>query len=285
MTGLSKIRFKLYRFRWWWRGKSHTIGKGPVHVDIEMASDCNLRCSMCPYGDNDHPYLQRGMMDTDMAKRAVDEAGAMGVDSLKYQFRGEPGLNKHLEEIVEYSSRWPFVDKFMNTNGLAFSPSRIKRLAQAGLTRVILSVDGATRATYEKIRVQGNWDRLRARFKDFIAAGHKVQVQMTVQPDNQHEVAKFLTLWPGAKAVAKRLRQTGTVRAHCAQPYRRLIVAHDGTIFGCCNNWHNEFPVGDFRTQSLKEVWNGDRMNQLRKHAKEGTGPCANCGVGEAWKR
>ncbi len=279
-----RLSFWLYRLKWWLVGKTKIIMGSPIHIDIELASDCNLRCSMCPYGDADHPYTQRGMMPIEMARRAIDEAGALGVKSIKYQFRGEPGLNKDLESLVEYSGRWPFVDKFLNTNGLAMNAARIFRLS--GLTRLILSVDGASKKTYEAIRVKANWEKLRRNFQHMVDAGLKVQVQMTRQPSNDHEAGKFLTIWPGAdKVTVKRLRQTGTVRAHCSQPYRRLVVAYDGIVFGCCNNWNNEYPVGDFKAQSLKEIWSGERIKQLREHARCGTGPCENCGVGEAWKK
>lgn len=280
------LRFRLYRLRWWWRGITHRPGTAPVHVDLELASDCQLRCTMCPYGDADHPYTQRGMMPRDRAARAIDEAADLGVSSIKFQFRGEPGLNKDLERHVDHARRRGIVDRFINTNGLAMSRERIKRLARAGLTRLILSVDGASKATYEAIRVRANWEKLRQAFGWYVEAGHRVEVQMTAQPGNEHEVEAFRSLWPGAsKITVKRVRARGTERAHCPQPYRRLVVAHDGIVFGCCWAWKNEFPVGRFPEQSLQEIWTGERMQQLRAHAKAGTGPCATCEVGEAWKR
>lgn len=279
------LKFRVYRLQWWFVGKTKWRTAAPIHVDVELASDCNLRCTMCPYGDEKHPYVQRGMMPNWMARNAIAEAGRSGVKSIKFQFRGEPGLNTHLEEHVAYASRFGFVDKFLNTNGLAFNAKRIAELLKAGITRIIISVDGATRETYERIRVRGDWDKLRRNVKEFISAGHKVTMQMTVQPENEHEVEQFKTLWPGAKINTKRIRHKGTVRAHCPQPYRRLIVAYDGTVFGCCNNWHNEFPVGDFKEETLSEIWRGKRMQELRNHAKCGTGPCKNCEIGEAWKK
>lgn len=286
---LQRIKFTAYRLKWWLAGqlaKQDIVLSSPIHIDVELNSDCNLRCTMCPYGDKDNPYTQRGFMPDWMAKSAIDEARRLGAQSIKFQFRGEPGLHKGLEGYVKQAFTLGYTDIFANTNALAFTPTRIKALKQNGMTRIIISVDGASKSTYEAIRVRGDWDRLRRNVRSFIDHGPPVKVQMTVQPSNRHEVAQFMGMWPGAKeVVANPERSIGTVRKVCPQPYRRMIVAYDGKVFGCCNNWNNEFPVGNYKTQSLQSIWQGKRMQALRKHAHEGTGPCKSCTIREAWAK
>lgn len=284
MGVIQRIRFDYYRFRWHLSGwlAKWDIVLPPVHIDVEINSDCNLRCTMCPYSTT---YTQRGFMPDWMAKAAIDDGKRMGCKSIKFQFRGEPGLNKNLEQYVKRASDLDYTDVFINTNALAFTPARIRKLKENGLTRAIISVDGATQETYESIRVNGDWQKLKRNARHFIQYGPPIKMQMTVQASNSHEVEAFKAMWPGAEVVANPERTIGTVRRVCPQPYRRMIVAYDGTVFGCCNNWNNEFPVGNFYRQPLRDIWRGEKMTLLRQHARNGTGPCKTCTIREAWRK
>lgn len=274
------LKYKWYRFLWWFAGKTKIPNL--VHVDIETTSNCNLHCVFCPH---DQGFKNKGEMKYSMAVQVVDDAKRMGVKSLKYNFRGEPGLYKRLENLVDYC-QGKFTELFMNTNGIPYTESRIRALR--GLDRIKISIDGATKQTYESIRLgddKNRWKKLNRNIQLFKEHGHNVQLQMTVTKNNQQEVEQFKQKFRGIPVSINKERQILTERQHCPQPYRRMIVAHDGTVYGCCNSWWDQFPIGDFNKQSLREIWRGDRMKQLRKHAKEYTGPCANCDIREAWKR
>jgi len=279
------LKYYYYRFRWWFAGTFHRPGKFPIHVDVELASKCNLHCVFCPH---DQGFQNKGLMPITRAKNAIKQAVDGGVMSMKMNFRGEPALNKHLETCVSLANQGNLAEIFMNTNGIPYTEERIKDLKTAGLDKVKISIDGATKATYNKIRKGKDpkrWNKLLQNIQTFQKYGHNVALQMTVNNDNKKEIEKFKERFKGIPITINNERQKLKVRKHCSQPYRRMIVAHDGVVFGCCNNWWDEFPIGNLKEQTLKQIWKGDRMKQLRKHAKEYTGPCENCEIREAWKR
>ena len=56
----------------------------------------------------------------------------------------------------------------------------------------------------------------------------------------------------------------------------------DGLVSSCFLDWGRKLVIGDVRQQSMKEIWNSDRMNALRLQHLEGrrrqNGVCGNCG-------
>ena len=55
------------------------------------------------------------------------------------------------------------------------------------------------------------------------------------------------------------------IKSFCMLPWIHLHAYPDGRAYPCCFSF-DPFPVGDLNKQSLKEVWEGDKMKQLRKN-------------------
>ena len=63
---------------------------------------------------------------------------------------GEPLLNPELEKMVEYANKQNIIT-CISTNAMLLTKERTKNLIAAGVDRVIISFDGATKESYEKI--------------------------------------------------------------------------------------------------------------------------------------
>jgi MoaA/NifB/PqqE/SkfB family radical SAM enzyme len=119
----------------------------PAEVYLEVTNRCNLRCRTCP-------------QFTGMAESAADLSLAQVrhiVDQLPAVRRavlhgiGEPSLNKELPAIISYlKARGAFV--LFNSNGLALSDQRMRRIVDAAPDEIRISLDAATRATYMAVR-------------------------------------------------------------------------------------------------------------------------------------
>lgn len=268
----------------------------PVHVDIELAGKCQLACTMCPYGTGDFDKSKQGMMSYEMAEAAMMQASDNGAKSVKFNFRGEPGLCVYLAELIGVATQHcNFVEKIINTNLTAFLPRRLTELCQAGLDLIIISIDGATKETYEKIRVKGDWDKLMFNLIHLnnILDRPKIRLQMVVQEDNKHEVELFKKIFTclSDEIVFQSVRERGAgegttgERTRCPQPWQRLIVAWDGMVFACCGNWNNEYSLGQFPALSLQECWDSAPLVNLRRNAtKFDCFPCEECTVGSSYK-
>jgi radical SAM protein with 4Fe4S-binding SPASM domain len=51
----------------------------------------------------------------------------------------------------------------------------------------------------------------------------------------------------------------------CSEPWVGCTILADGTVVPCCNDYAAKLQLGDLKTQSLREIWNGPQMTQLRR--------------------
>lgn len=66
------------------------------------------------------------------------------------------------------------------------------------------------------------------------------------------------------KEVAEEFQKRRLPSRFCHVPFTTMILEPDGTV-GSCRMKGTLFTVGDLHTQSLEEIWNGDRLREWRR--------------------
>ena len=57
-----------------------------------------------------------------------------------------------------------------------------------------------------------------------------------------------------------------------------MVICADGTVTPCSQDFWAKMNMGNVRTQSLKEIWNGAEMRAFRKKVRNGLPwPCVGC--------
>ena len=135
------------------------VGRLPSRMYIECTAACNISCTeaCCAPETGITKTRQTGMLDFDLFKNVVDEAGAdLGrIDFFNY---GEAFLHKRALDMVEYiKSRYPHVYLYTSTNGLALTEEGARRLARSGIDEVTFSIDGARAESYVQYRQRGDF--------------------------------------------------------------------------------------------------------------------------------
>src|SRR5437764_11648631 len=120
-------------------------GRHPARMFIECTAACNISChqACCAPETGITRTRQAGMLDFDLFRRVIDEAGpSLGrVDFFNY---GEAFLHKRAIEMCEYiKSRFPHIYLYASTNGLALTEAGARRLVHSGIDEVTFSIDGA----------------------------------------------------------------------------------------------------------------------------------------------
>ena len=120
----------------------------PKHVSIEPSSKCNLHCIMCTRETLAQKPLNINMSFEDF-KKIIDQfenpadVVLCGV--------GEPLLNKHLVDMVQY-----ITDKGWNANVInnatLMTEKKSHELIEAGIKKVTFSIHGGTAETHHLIR-------------------------------------------------------------------------------------------------------------------------------------
>ena len=149
-------------------------GSPPIQLEIALSNTCNLQCTMCNgewssaiRSQREHlPPLPKAYGDAFFDELA-DRLGALRRVEL---YGGEPFLGREplrlLELLVEQA---PQVEVAITTNGTIWN-DRVARLMATLPISIMVSVDGATRETYESIRVGASWDEVTRNIERFRSA-------------------------------------------------------------------------------------------------------------------
>ena len=160
--------------------RSLDAGALPGRLYVESTAACNISCNQacCAPETGITRTRQAGMLDVELFKRVIDEAGPslVRVDFFNY---GEAFLHKRAVEMCEYvKTKFPHVYLYTSTNGLALTDETARRLVHSGIDEVTFSIDGASQETYVKYRQRGDFARalsnLRAMADEKARAGRDV---------------------------------------------------------------------------------------------------------------
>ncbi|NJB69203.1 radical SAM protein with 4Fe4S-binding SPASM domain [Desulfobaculum xiamenense] len=286
-------RFVEYRRRWRMAERELVEFPFPLFLVMETVNTCNYRCIMC--FRHSMPAPKPRVMPDDLFESVMAEAAAHGCPSLSVNWNNEPLMDPNLVRRVARARESGFVDVRLNTNASLLDGERSRGLVRAGLTRLSVSLDAATRETYEAVRVGGNWDRVMGNIEQFLRIRKELGARLPLLRvtfvrirENAHEVDDFVRRWkgvadyvsiqsyvphiPGERAMALH----PDVRSHmaditCSQPFERLVVGVDGDVYPCCSPVGTEIHLGNVRETPLAEIWRGAMSRRLRTMMRERT--------------
>jgi radical SAM protein with 4Fe4S-binding SPASM domain len=121
----------------------------PTELQLEVTGACNLACKMCLVRYRPKLGRKSGAMCFHVFRDVVD--ALPDLRKLTLQGLGEPLLAPDFFRMVEYATVRGIRTGF-NTNGTFLTPPASERLVGLGVDWLHVSLDGATRQTYESIR-------------------------------------------------------------------------------------------------------------------------------------
>lgn len=131
----------------------------PRFAQIEPVGQCNLRCKMCPiqFRAVGAPGQPRAFMEFSVFCRLIDQLSE--ITELQLQGLGEPLLHLRFFDMVRYATERG-IRVSTNTNLTVLSEPRAEECVKSGLHTMHVSLDGASKATYEAIRVRSRFERV-----------------------------------------------------------------------------------------------------------------------------
>ncbi|UCE51967.1 MAG: radical SAM protein [Desulfobacterales bacterium] len=119
-------------------------------LQVESAIACNLRCVMCPWREMTKNAPNQGLMSQNVWE--IIRPYLSDVQSIDFTGGGEPLLQPRLAEWIAGAKDAGCETGFLS-NGLLLKKEKLKRILNAGLDWICISMDGATADMYEKIRI------------------------------------------------------------------------------------------------------------------------------------
>lgn len=291
------LKYAWNRFRWHYYPKHNIIPDFPLHVDLELSSLCNMRCPMC-YTTTDlfKERVDRTMMSLDLFKKLVDEGVKNNLYSIRMSLRGEPLAHPKFMEMLRYAKKAGIPEVSSLTNAMKLTEPMFEEMIDLGLDWLTISCDGWGE-TYDKIRYPAKWNEFYAKVKAFSAIKRRrgsvkpvLKIQ-SVWPAIEKDPAHFFELFsPHVDEVASNplidfLREDIDIpyipNFTCAYLWQRMSVGADGTILLCQSDEMEEMTLGDAKRDSLRDVWHGAKLAEIRRLHLEHKGtsikPCSAC--------
>lgn len=167
----------------------------PAGLFLEPSANCNLQCTTCVTVD--YRTRNKGFMEFDNFKKVVDEVRPSYLVLGGY---GEPTLNKRYLDMIRYAKSRRISVKSV-TNATTLNEKTADEIVLSGLDLLNISLDGATKETFEKIRVGADYDTVIRNIKLIVSAKAKygrkkpaVNIDMTIFRDNVHEIPAMIRL-------------------------------------------------------------------------------------------
>ncbi len=273
----------------------------PSDVALEITNICNARCFYCPlYQENDNALkYPRGYMDMGLFGKIIDEISAWPVKpSIYMDNAGEPLLDKHFEERIEYcASRYIAGSIILQTNAQFLDEHKSKILLDAGISHILPAFDGAQKETFEKHRVGCDYETVLnniltfARLRDEKKARTTIQIKYMCTRQNMNETVDAWKLFrehlnPEKDRFQVEVTHTWNeenlkksphiiaavnsknILRPCRMAFSYLPVFVNGHVGGCSLDYNNNLagePFGDANKDSLEKIWYGRKFSSLRK--------------------
>lgn len=165
----------------------------PVRLDIENVSRCNFHCQMCQVSGW-KGFKRAGDMSMEDYRALLEQQ--IGLIEIKLQGMGEPLLGKCYFEMIEFARARHLWVRSTTNSSVLHRNDNYKRIIDADICELQVSVDGTTAEVFEKIRRGSHFDQV-CRNIQLLNAYARTQGRMrtrmwtVVQRDNAHQLEEF----------------------------------------------------------------------------------------------
>lgn len=224
----------------------------PQVVNIETINRCNSTCAFCPANALSDKRPKCTITD-ELYKSIIDQLADWGYEGhLTLYGNNEPLLDQGIVEKHKYArEKLPNSFIFMSTNGLILTLDKVRAL-QPYVDQLIIN-NYANEYKLHK-NIQEIYDYIKAHEDEF------EDIEIIIQMRYLQEV-----LTNRAGFAPNKLKTEKTYNQTCLLPYTDLWIEPNGKVGICCCDSLEVTDFGDVSTTPLKEVWEGERLQNLRK--------------------
>jgi len=248
--------------------------KFPYQIIIETTAFCNMKCTMCGHKDMKR---KKGNMSMTLFKKIIDEIASENKDTeIWMTFYGDALiLGYKLYYMIEYAKKKGLTNVVLNSNAMLLDEDAACWLIESGLDRFIVSIDAATKQTYEKLRVGGIYEVMDKNVRNIINLKNKlglkkpkIEVQFSIMEENEHEFEQFKKYWLSQGALVKyreKLTWTGSVdaanldpsidRIPCPWGIKTCAIHYNGDIVICAVDYEGKEIFGNVNSNTIKDIW------------------------------
>lgn len=273
----------------------------PLRIWLEPTNYCNLRCLFCPQS-SPRP-VPRGHMEFELYQKIISEAKWFAYD-INLCHRGESLFHKRIIDMIVLA-REAGLKTRLHTNATIMDEEMSRELLHSGLDLISFSFDGFEKETYERLRVNANYEKtlnnifIFLRLKQKLGLKKPYTIFQTIDSGDdvpssvQRDFIRQFDRLPLDKLYIKLPHNWGgnipedseaasrKDYSPCTFCWYSLTILWDGTVLPCPQDYFAAIPLGSLQQSSLMAVWNGGAMVSLRRsfvtRDYSHISPCKNC--------
>ena len=282
------------------------ISHAPLFVSVEPAAVCQLKCPECPVGRRDSDMTESRhtdrLMSVDLFRKVLEEVKQYA-HTMQFYFQGEPLLNKDLTTMIAEAHEAGLYT-IVSTNAQAMTEEMAEALVQAGLSRIIVSMDGLTQATYGAYRIGGDIEKAKAALQYVRGAKEQyggktvIELQCLRLKTNEHEWKELKRQYKalGADCLSlktaqlydyenghdlmpsdarySRYEQGADGSYHrkkrsrgCLRVWSGVVVTTIGEVLPCCYDKSHAYSYGNIQDAPIAELFKNEKAMAFRRAA------------------
>ncbi|MBI5201692.1 MAG: radical SAM protein, partial [Elusimicrobia bacterium] len=165
--------------------------EAPLYVAWQITNECNLACMHC-IEESGPGRAFKDELTKDETFHVLKQLAKAEVPYLSFS-GGEPMVHPHFWEMVEFITASGAQLK-IETNGHYITPETAARFRKLEVKAVQVSIDGATPATFDKMRVRGRFESAIYALRLLKDAGVPVEVNYVPAKFSIHEAGQVVDL-------------------------------------------------------------------------------------------
>ncbi len=289
----------------------------PFVVQIFPIYACNFKCNYCIFSIDKgkrHFISDKILMDFDLYKKTIDDIAMFPgkVKVLRFVGIGEPLLHNRISEMIHYAASREVAEKTeLITNGSLLTPKLSESLISAGLSRLVVSVQGTTKEKYQEIcNTTLNFEDLIENLRYFFKIKGRTHIYIkaidcaldaegdeknfydifgeicdTIAIEHAVPIHSGVDYQKVLKGKNISLTQFGLPVSEvkiCPQPFFTLQINPDGKVVPC---YSFEYPgiMGDCNHESVMAIWTKGKFQKFRRAMLDGAvranENCAHCNI------
>lgn len=170
--------------------RSEDLG-APLYIAWQTTNECNLACLHC-IEESGPGKAFKDELDRDQVFAFLQQVVDLQVPYMSFS-GGEPMIHPLFFEMVEFVAG-AGVQLKIETNGHFLGPENCQHLAELGVKAVQVSMDGASRDTFNRMRIRGDFDLAVDGIRNLRAAGVPIEINYSPTSFNMHEIATAVDL-------------------------------------------------------------------------------------------
>jgi MoaA/NifB/PqqE/SkfB family radical SAM enzyme len=163
----------------------------PLYLAWQLTNECNFACLHC-IEESGPGRAFKDELDDAGVFRVMQQAIDLDVPYVSLS-GGEPMVHPRFFELMEYGAAGGAQIK-IETNGQYLTKDACRRIREAGVRSVQVSMDGASRETFNKMRVRGDFDEVVQGIRNLVEAGVPLEINYSPTKFNTHEIGQAVDL-------------------------------------------------------------------------------------------